>query len=321
MLVLDHLNILKRPVRSNVPLGTSSPYGGNLLGGALVGLGMSISGACPGTVLVQLAQGIPSARAAGIGAVLGGIAYGSTPFAQASPSSSSTTEPIRSRSPKRSNHRKSKSKRNSALLTSPPPQLTTTTTTSPAPLIKRTTIPEATSLPHWAIYTILLAGILGITTLTASSYATSPPITPIQGGLAIGLAQFLSLILTSTPLGVSAAYTQLGQYVLRAADPSSSSSSKKDSLPKSIIFASGVIAGSIALTGLVPMGAYATVQIPHWQALLGGFVMVFGARLGCGCTSGHGLSGLGALSWASLISVGAMFGVGIGSRLVFEALA
>jgi uncharacterized membrane protein YedE/YeeE len=318
MLVLDQLNILKRPVRSNVPLG-SSPYNGNLLGGALVGLGMSISGACPGTVLVQLAQGIPSARAAGIGAVLGGIAYGSTPFAQVSSSSEAAPSPTKT-SRTRSNHRKSKSKRHSAILTSPPPQLSSPTTTS-APQIKRTTITEATSLPEWAIYSILLAGIVGITSLTRSSYASSPPITPIQGGLAIGLAQFLSLVLTSTPLGVSAAYTQLGQYALRAIGIEDPSASKKDKLPKSIIFAAGVIAGSIALSGLVPMGAYASVSIPDWQALLGGFIMTFGARLGCGCTSGHGLSGLGALSWASLISVAGMFGTGIASRLVFEALA
>jgi hypothetical protein len=319
MLLLDHLNIIKRPVRSNVPLA-SSAYGGNLLGGALVGLGMSISGACPGTVLVQLAQGIPSARAAGIGAVLGGIAYGSTPLAQPSTSSSSTEETLRSRSPRRSNHRKSKSKRYSAHIPSPPQLPSTSPSTSPStPEIKRTTITEATALPEWAIYTTLLLGITGITTLTRSSYATSPPITPIQGGLAIGLAQFLSLVLTSTPLGVSAAYTQLGTYFLRALGVEDGSS--KTGLPKSIIFAAGVIAGSIALTGLVPMGAYATVAIPDWQALLGGFVMVFGARWGCGCTSGHGLSGLGALSWASLISVAGMFGTGIGSRLVFEALA
>jgi uncharacterized membrane protein YedE/YeeE len=63
------------------------------------------------------------------------------------------------------------------------------------------------------------------------------------------------------------------------------------------------------------------VQIPFWQALVGGFMMVYGARLGSGCTSGHGLSGLGALSFSSLISVAGMFGTGIASRLIFQALA
>jgi len=39
--------------------------------------------------------------------------------------------------------------------------------------------------------------------------------------------------------------------------------------------------------------------------------MTFGARLGGGCTSGHGLSGLSAMSFSSLLTVGAMFGAGI----------
>jgi hypothetical protein len=62
MLVLDKLNVVERPVKSNTTLGIYSRYDGNLAGGALVGIGMALSGACPGTVLVQLAQGIPSAN-------------------------------------------------------------------------------------------------------------------------------------------------------------------------------------------------------------------------------------------------------------------
>jgi uncharacterized membrane protein YedE/YeeE len=316
MLVLDRLDIIKRPVRANSPLGSTSPYGGNLLGGALVGLGMSVSGACPGTVLVQLAQGIPSARAAGIGAILGGIAYGSSIRSSPSPPSSPLLKNGRGSSPKSKS--KSKSKRNSRHITSPP-TLSSPLQTATAP--RRTTITEALNVPELAIYSILAAGIIGIVSFTRSSYANSPPITPVQGGLAIGVAQALSLLLTATPLGVSTAYTQIGQYALRALGLEDGEGKAEKSLPKSIIFAAGVIAGSIALTGLVPLGSSPTVQIPFWQALVGGFMMVYGARLGSGCTSGHGLSGLGALSFSSLISVAGMFGTGIASRLIFQALA
>eukprot|EP00486_Rosalina_sp_Unknown_P015818 CAMPEP_0201583314 /NCGR_PEP_ID=MMETSP0190_2-20130828/97198_1 /ASSEMBLY_ACC=CAM_ASM_000263 /TAXON_ID=37353 /ORGANISM="Rosalina sp." /LENGTH=56 /DNA_ID=CAMNT_0048024989 /DNA_START=15 /DNA_END=182 /DNA_ORIENTATION=+ len=35
------------------------------------------------------------------------------------------------------------------------------------------------------------------------------------------------------------------------------------------------------------------------RAILGGLLLIFGARLAKGCTSGHGISGMGMLSTAS----------------------
>ena len=43
--------------------------------------------------------------------------------------------------------------------------------------------------------------------------------------------------------------------------------------------------------------------MPAWQLLLGGFFVGYGARLGNGCTSGHGICGLGSLQWPSLLAV------------------
>ncbi len=63
MLTLEALDIAKRSSRSNSTLNWFSAYDGNIVGGALVGVGMSLTGACPGTVIVQLAQGIPSSGA------------------------------------------------------------------------------------------------------------------------------------------------------------------------------------------------------------------------------------------------------------------
>jgi uncharacterized membrane protein YedE/YeeE len=44
-------------------------------------------------------------------------------------------------------------------------------------------------------------------------------------------------------------------------------------------------------------------SVPAWQLLLGGFLVGYGARLGNGCTSGHGICGLGSLQWPSLGAV------------------
>ncbi|KAL2190468.1 hypothetical protein L209DRAFT_677669 [Thermothelomyces heterothallicus CBS 203.75] len=70
----SHLTDL--PPRGPSSLGLCGRYDGNLVGGALLGAGMAISGACPGTVLAQLGVGVPSGRYALGGAVAAGVAEG-----------------------------------------------------------------------------------------------------------------------------------------------------------------------------------------------------------------------------------------------------
>ncbi|MFZ0458359.1 MAG: YeeE/YedE thiosulfate transporter family protein, partial [Rhodoplanes sp.] len=48
-------------------------------------------------------------------------------------------------------------------------------------------------------------------------------------------------------------------------------------------------------------------------AFVAGFLMLFGARLADGCTSGHGLSGVAQLAVGSTVAVAAMFAGGIGA--------
>lgn len=73
--ILTSSGYLQLSAKKAAALGTSSKYGGNILGGLLIGAGMALSGACPGTVLIQAVQGIPSGVYASIGAFAGGFAY------------------------------------------------------------------------------------------------------------------------------------------------------------------------------------------------------------------------------------------------------
>ncbi len=67
--------------------------------------------------------------------------------------------------------------------------------------------------------------------------------------------------------------------------------------------------------GLMPTELY------NWKALLsfkgfllmivGGFMVGFGTRYAQGCTSGHGILGLSALQWASLVATASFFAGGI----------
>lgn len=68
-------------------------------------------------------------------------------------------------------------------------------------------------------------------------------------------------------------------------------------------------------SGLMPEGLY------NWQALfslkgflmmiVGGFLVGFGTRYAQGCTSGHGILGLSALQWPSLVATASFFIGGI----------
>lgn len=50
-------------------------YDGNIIGGLLLGSGMGLTGACPGTILVQVASGIHSGLPVLAGGIIGGILW------------------------------------------------------------------------------------------------------------------------------------------------------------------------------------------------------------------------------------------------------
>jgi uncharacterized membrane protein YedE/YeeE len=274
MLLLEKLNIVKRPVKSNSSLGWSS-YDANIAGGTLVGVGMALSGACPGTVLVQLAQGIPSANASALGALLGAGTYVQT------------------------EHRLKRMSRRHG---------------DAEPSARKLTIAEALRIPEAVLYPLFGLAIMAVLRFTGATVGSSI-VLPIVGGLLIGSAQALSLLLTSSPLGVSTAYEHLSRHILQAL---SGNLGKPSPPSKPIIFSLGVIAGSFVLLQQKPGTslAMADAAIPAWQASIGGTALAFGARLGGGCTSGHGLSGLSAMSFSSLVTVACMFSAGILTRML-----
>ena len=71
---------------------------------------------------------------------------------------------------------------------------------------------------------------------------------------------------------------------------------------------SGLLAAGLVLGALLwwlasgpPDGVHTAVS--WWQLLAGGFLVGFGARLGNGCTSGHGICGLASLQLPSALAV------------------
>jgi len=73
--ISQSLNYATVKPRSCSPIGFFSHYDGNIVGGLLLGQGLALAGACPGTVLAQVAVGIKSGYYALAGAAAGGIVY------------------------------------------------------------------------------------------------------------------------------------------------------------------------------------------------------------------------------------------------------
>ena len=85
-----------------------------------------------------------------------------------------------------------------------------------------------------------------------------------------------------------------------------------------LIYALGLLLGG---TLFVLLGqAVETSQLPAWKLLIGGLLIGFGARLGGGCTSGHGICGMASLSAGSLVMVGLFLGIGIITANLFRWL-
>lgn len=248
---------------------------------------MAITGACPGTVLVQGALGSLSGLKIGIGGVLGGIL-----FVKLAPLLHHTSGAINGGSKS-------------------PACGADTASDSSLRQLEQYTLPGKLGLK---IHTVVLAYetlCISMIALAAKILPNDPTsINPILGGLAIGAAQALSVLLSRQTIGVSAAYQQVGRDFWSIVLPGSNA---KPSSRSAIWFAIGIIVGARTLASQAPMfmNSIEMQQVGTVSSVVGGATMIFGAALAGGCTSGHGISGMATLSVASFVTVAAMFGGGI----------
>lgn len=108
------------------------------------------------------------------------------------------------------------------------------------------------------------------------------------GGCCIGLAALLLMVFNGRIAGISGIVAAL----LR----------RQSRFP---LWQGAFVVGLIMSPWLVrPLGiGFAHVaQINPWLAIIGGLLVGFGTRMGSGCTSGHGICGLGRLSKRSIVA-------------------
>ncbi|OUS32897.1 YeeE/YedE family protein [Thalassotalea sp. 42_200_T64] len=112
------------------------------------------------------------------------------------------------------------------------------------------------------------------------------PYSALIGGILIGLAALALMLLSGKIAGISGILTQLmNQFPIQ--------------LSWQVYFVLGLIIGPVLAS---PLGFTLPQSIDlSWAAvIIGGFLVGFGSRYGSGCTSGHGICGIGRFSKRSI---------------------
>ena len=122
------------------------------------------------------------------------------------------------------------------------------------------------------------------------------PLSGLLGGLLIGLAAAMLLLLNGRISGISGIVGGL-------LTPKSSDAGWR------VAFVAGLVLGAfgyvLATGGAIPVRMQASLPV----LVAAGLLVGFGTRLGSGCTSGHGLCGIARLSKRSIVASAVFFGV------------
>ena len=123
----------------------------------------------------------------------------------------------------------------------------------------------------------------------------------LLGGLLIGAGAALLFVLTGRIGGMSTVFSSTWSYLVQR----SFFQQRRfvDSRSWRLVYALGLILGALVWWLGFAGGKPEATAVPVWQLLVGGFFVGYGARLGNGCTSGHGICGLGSLQLPSLLAV------------------
>jgi uncharacterized membrane protein YedE/YeeE len=123
----------------------------------------------------------------------------------------------------------------------------------------------------------------------------------LLGGLLIGSGTGLLFALTGRIGGMSTVFSSTWSFVVQR--QFFQQARFVDSRSWRLVYAAGLIAGALIWWLMFAGGVRETTAVPVWQLVVGGFFVGYGARLGNGCTSGHGICGLGSMQLPSLYAV------------------
>jgi len=253
-----------------------------LLGGMTLGAGMSLAGACPGTVLIQVGSGVRWSLFTVAGAFTGALA-----FALIEPNVLRDLGILRA-----------------GMLSKP-----TWDSLIRLPYVVIAAIMAAVF--GGAVYYIenYISSSGGI---TLSVYASEWP--SWLSGIVVGSLQFFMLVFASETLGASRAYVTVVSNVLYFIMPgfvnnnSYLSGARTGTANMSqVIFVFCACIGAFISCFLAGSSFSGVSGFTPVSSFIGGVLIVFGGRLAGGCTSGQGLSGNGVLAINGMIATMGIF--------------
>ena len=116
----------------------------------------------------------------------------------------------------------------------------------------------------------------------------SSPLITLLGGVAIGLASVLLMLSHGRIAGISGIWAGA---VLRPMEAGGFR----------VFFVLGLLGGGV-LMSVIAKSTFAPSPVGTAGVILAGLLVGFGTQLGSGCTSGHGVCGIGRMSTRSIIA-------------------
>jgi uncharacterized membrane protein YedE/YeeE len=124
------------------------------------------------------------------------------------------------------------------------------------------------------------------------------PVLSSLGGLLIGLAAIGLLLANGRIAGISG-------IIAGVLHP------KRNEALWRVLFIAGMLAGALLIRVFHPDAMDIRIDVSNAAVLLGGFLVGIGTRIGNGCTSGHGVAGVGRLAPRSLTASAIFFGLAV----------
>jgi uncharacterized membrane protein YedE/YeeE len=159
----------------------------------------------------------------------------------------------------------------------------------------------------------------------------------VVGGLLVGLGTVVIYVGTGIPVGASTFLESTLSYV----SDQSRFQRYVGSRDWRLVFTAGIILGAAAFAATVQSGFVRTplyepgtadqlyevadlslwsTDVQPWRLFVGGILVGVGTRIGKGCTSGHGVCGVGSASKSSIVGVLTFLTVAIGTALAVAAV-
>ena len=128
------------------------------------------------------------------------------------------------------------------------------------------------------------------------------PVTATLGGMIIGLAVVIFFLFNGRLVGISGI--------------AANALTEKDKKFDNLLFLIGLIIGPIIYSLFTSREINITISNSFFLLILAGLLVGIGTRIGGGCTSGHGISGIGRFSLRSIIATITFMLVGVLTVLI-----